>query len=75
MRPVWMIRAGLFLYDHLARPRGAARLAHGGPAPHAAGAPLKPAFRKGFVYSDGWVDDARLVVLNAVDAPRAAPPC
>jgi glycerol-3-phosphate dehydrogenase len=35
---------------------------------HAAGAPLKPGFRKGFVYSDGWVDDARLVVLNAVDA-------
>ena len=35
---------------------------------HPAGAPLKPEFRKGFVYSDGWVDDARLVVLCAVDA-------
>jgi len=35
---------------------------------HVAGAPLKPAFTKGFVYSDGWVDDARLVVLCAVDA-------
>ena len=35
---------------------------------HVVGAPLKPAFTKGFVYSDGWVDDARLVVLNAVDA-------
>jgi glycerol-3-phosphate dehydrogenase len=68
MRPVWMIRAGLFLYDHLARrewlpPSRAVRLDR-----HAAGAPLQPRFRHGFVYSDGWVDDARLVVLNAVDA-------
>jgi hypothetical protein len=68
MRPVWMIRAGLFLYDHLAKRECAAGSHHGGPAPHAAGAPLKPQFTKGFVYSDGWVDDARLVVLNAVDA-------
>ncbi len=35
---------------------------------HVVGEPLKRAFRQGFVYSDGWVDDARLVVLNAVDA-------
>ncbi len=68
MRPVWMIRAGLFLYDHLARrewlpPSRTVRLAE-----HPAGAPLKPRFVKGFVYSDGWVDDARLVVLNAMDA-------
>ncbi len=68
MRPVWMIRAGLFLYDHLARREflpgsGAIDLRR-----HPAGAPLKPAFTRGFVYSDGWVDDARLVVLNAVDA-------
>ncbi|MBI5718548.1 MAG: glycerol-3-phosphate dehydrogenase [Burkholderiales bacterium] len=68
MRPVWMIRAGLFLYDHLARREllpgsQTVRLAE-----HPAGAALKPEFRKGFVYSDAWVDDARLVVLNAVDA-------
>jgi len=68
MRPVWMIRAGLFLYDHLARREWlpashAVRLAG-----HAAGAPLQPRFKHGFVYSDGWVDDARLVALNAVDA-------
>ncbi len=68
MRPVWMIRAGLFLYDHLARREllpgsRTVRLAD-----HPAGAPLKPMFSKGFVYSDGWVDDARLVVLNAMDA-------
>jgi glycerol-3-phosphate dehydrogenase len=35
---------------------------------HAAGKPLKPEFTRGFIYSDGWVDDARLVVLNAIDA-------
>jgi glycerol-3-phosphate dehydrogenase len=67
-RPAWMIRAGLFLYDHLAR----RRLLPGSHAVdlrlHAAGMPLRPEFRKGFAYSDGWVDDARLVVLNAVDA-------
>ncbi len=68
MRPVWMIRAGLFLYDHLARrellpPSRTVRLAQ-----HPAGAPLKPQFDRAFVYSDGWVDDARLVVLNAIDA-------
>jgi glycerol-3-phosphate dehydrogenase len=68
MRPVWMIRAGLFLYDHLARrevlPGSNSINLHG----HPIGAPLKPEFSKGFVYSDGWVDDARLVLLNALDA-------
>jgi len=68
MRPAWMIRLGLFLYDHLARREvlpgsGSVDLRR-----HVAGAPLKPSFSKGFVYSDGWVDDARLVVLCAVDA-------
>ena len=68
MRPVWMIRAGLFLYDHLAR-REWLPGSHGVRLrEHPAGAPLKPQFTHGFVYSDGWVDDARLVVLNAVDA-------
>jgi glycerol-3-phosphate dehydrogenase len=68
LRPAWMIRIGLFLYDHLARRKrldGSKRidLRH-----HEAGVPLQPGYRAGFVYSDGWVDDARLVVLNAVDA-------
>jgi glycerol-3-phosphate dehydrogenase len=67
-RPAWMIRLGLFLYDHLARRRflpgsGVIALSR-----HAAGTPLKSAFTKGFIYSDGWVDDARLVVLNAMSA-------
>jgi len=67
-RPGWMIRAGLFLYDRLAR----RELLPGSESidlrSHPAGAPLKPEFTRGFVYSDGWVDDARLVVLNAIDA-------
>ncbi|NNG21907.1 glycerol-3-phosphate dehydrogenase [Telluria aromaticivorans] len=67
-RPAWLIRAGLFLYDRLA-PReflpGSEAVDLVG---HRAGGPLKPAFTRGFVYSDGWVDDARLVVLNALDA-------
>ncbi|MEZ5856506.1 MAG: glycerol-3-phosphate dehydrogenase [Hyphomicrobiaceae bacterium] len=64
-RPRWMIRTGLFLYDHLARRRllpGSSALnlsAVGG------GAVFKPPFNHGFTYWDCWVDDARLVVLNA----------
>ena len=68
LRPAWMIRAGLLLYDHLAR---RARLAASGAIDlrtHIAGAPLQAPYRRGFVYSDGQVDDARLVVLNALDA-------
>ena len=68
LRPAWMIAAGLFLYDHLARRRrlpGSARI---NLRRHVAGSALKPQYRDGFVYSDGWTDDARLVVLNAVDA-------
>ena len=67
-RPAWLIRLGLFLYDHLG---GRERL----PPTRAldlrrdpAGLPLKPALRRAFEYSDCWVDDARLVVLNALDA-------
>lgn len=68
LRPVWMIRTGLFLYDHLS---GRQRLAGsrglrlpGKPE----GAPLAPHLRRGFEYWDCWVDDSRLVALNAVDA-------
>jgi glycerol-3-phosphate dehydrogenase len=68
MRPVWMIRIGLFLYDHLARREVLPGSGTVDLRSHPTGAPLKPSFRKGFVYSDGWVDDARLVVLNAIDA-------
>ncbi|MEO8056941.1 MAG: glycerol-3-phosphate dehydrogenase [Burkholderiales bacterium] len=68
MRPVWMIRIGLFLYDHLARREVLPGSRTVDLRAHAAGKPLKPIFTKGFVYSDGWVNDARLVVLNAMDA-------
>lgn len=68
MRPVWMIRAGLFLYDHLARREVLPDSETISLRRHPAGGPLKEEFKRGFAYSDGWVDDARLVVLNAVDA-------
>ncbi|CAN5214936.1 glycerol-3-phosphate dehydrogenase [soil metagenome] len=68
MRPAWMVRIGLFLYDHLARrevlPGSASVDLRRSPL----GTPLKPHYKRGFVYSDGWVDDARLVLLNALDA-------
>ena len=68
MRPAWMVRIGLFLYDHLARrevlPGSASVDLRRSPL----GKPLKPQYTQGFVYSDGWVDDARLVLLNAIDA-------
>ena len=65
LRPAWMIRAGLFLYDHLGKreklpgSRGLKFNAQG---------PLKAEIKRGFEYSDCWVDDARLVVLNAMQA-------
>jgi glycerol-3-phosphate dehydrogenase len=68
MRPAWLLRLGLFLYDHL----GGRKLL---PATQTldlrsdpAGRPLKPGFAKAFEYSDCWVEDSRLVVLNAMDA-------
>lgn len=68
LRPWWLLRLGLFLYDHL----GGRQLL---PATRAldlrqdeAGEPLQPRFHRAFEYSDCWVEDARLVVLNARDA-------
>ncbi len=69
-RPVWVIRIGLFLYDHLARRHVLPASTTVDLRQHPAGEPLKPLFTKGSVYSDGWVDDARLVVLNAIDAQQ-----
>ena len=67
-RPGWMIRAGLFLYDHLGGrrilpPTRVVDLRH-----DPAGAPLQARFQKAYEYSDCWVEDSRLVVLNARDA-------
>lgn len=68
LRPAWLLRLGLFLYDHL----GGRKLL---PATKTlnlrtdqAGDPLKPGFQKAFEYSDCWVQDSRLVVLNLRDA-------
>src|SRR4051812_35895008 len=68
LRPAWMLRAGLFLYDHLGRRDTLPRSFGVDLARTTWGAGLKPQFRKGFVYSDARVDDARLVVFNALDA-------
>ncbi|WP_170479784.1 glycerol-3-phosphate dehydrogenase [Ruegeria arenilitoris] len=69
-RPAWLIRLGLFMYDHL----GGRKILPGttsldltsGPE----GKPLKPHFEQAFEYSDCWVEDSRLVVLNARDAEQ-----
>jgi glycerol-3-phosphate dehydrogenase len=69
VRPAWLIRAGLFLYDHIGGKRSLPG-SHGvrfGPG-EKLGSALKPGIAKGFVYSDAWVEDARLVALNARDA-------
>ncbi len=68
VRPEWMVRAGLFLYDHLAKREQLADSETVDLRVHETGQPLRDDYRTGFVYSDGWVDDARLVVLNALDA-------
>ena len=68
LRPAWMIRAGLFLYDHLGKreklpsSRGVSLTGEG------YGENIRADIRRGFVYSDCWVDDARLVALNARSA-------
>jgi glycerol-3-phosphate dehydrogenase len=67
-RPAWLIRLGLLLYDHLGGRRRLPPTRTLDLRRDPAGGPLKPEFRRGFEYSDCWVDDARLVVLNALDA-------
>ena len=68
MRPAWLLRLGLLLYDNIGGrkklpPTRAIRLDR-----DLTGAPLKPEFKRGFEYSDCWVEDSRLVVLNAMSA-------
>jgi glycerol-3-phosphate dehydrogenase len=67
-RPEWMLRAGLFLYDHLARRRVVPGSARVDLRQDRAGRALLPQFTRGFRYWDGWVDDARLVIANLQDA-------
>jgi glycerol-3-phosphate dehydrogenase len=68
MRPAWLIRLGLFLYDHLARREWLPASGQIDLSKHPAGEPLQPRLRRAFTYADAWVDDARLVLLNAIDA-------
>ena len=68
LRPRWLVRAGLFLYDHIGGRRRLPDTETIALGRHPAGAALRPEFTQAFVYSDCWVDDARLVVLNARDA-------
>lgn len=70
LRPEWLLRTGLFLYDHLdlsmTLPKTSkVSISH----------TLKPQFTKGFEYSDLWVDDARLTLLNALDAQKQGAVC
>ena len=68
MRPRWLIRIGLFIYDHL----GGRKILQKSKARNLPGTllgqPLKNAFKRGFTYADCWVEDTRLVVLNALAA-------
>src|SRR5215831_6175348 len=66
LRPAWMIRAGLFLYDHLGGRMTLPKSFSVDLGRTQYGAGLKPRFHKGFVYADARVDDARLVVGNAL---------
>src|SRR5258708_2713444 len=68
LRPAWMIRAGLFLYDHLGRRETLPSSFGVDLASTPWGAGLKSKFHKGFVYADARVDDARLVVANVMAA-------
>lgn len=65
LRPYWMIRLGLFLYDNLAK-RFTSSASKG--IKFSKNSVLNRSIKKGFEYSDAWVDDARLVVLNAMSA-------
>ena len=62
--PAWLIRLGLFLYDHMGK-EGTKVIDL---TSDESGKPLKDVFRRAFEYSDCWVEDSRLVVLNARDA-------
>jgi glycerol-3-phosphate dehydrogenase len=68
LRPRWMLRLGLFLYDHLDWHMTLPKSQAVDLRTSKWGAGLKPSFEHGFVYSDAWVDDARLVIANVKSA-------
>src|SRR5215218_4939947 len=68
IRPAWFVRIGLFMYDHLAPRKKLPATEKIDLRRHPAGQALKPGFDTAFMYSDCWVEDSRLVALNALDA-------
>ncbi|MCM5551947.1 glycerol-3-phosphate dehydrogenase [Pleomorphomonas sp. NRK KF1] len=68
LRPAWLLRLGLFLYDHLGGRRRLPVTRSVDLRSDVTGKPLQGEYERGFEYSDCWVQDARLVVLNASDA-------
>jgi glycerol-3-phosphate dehydrogenase len=68
LRPHWMLRLGLFLYDHIGGRRKLPKTRIVDLTRDVTGQPLKADFTRGFEYSDCWVEDSRLVVLNAMAA-------
>src|SRR3712207_8689014 len=67
IRPAWFVRLGLFLYDNIAPRKKLPGTETIKLTSHPAGQALKPGFDTAFVYSDGWVEDSRMVALNALD--------
>ncbi len=68
LRPKWLIRLGLFLYDHIGGRKLLPKSHSVNLAEHETGKALKSTYNSGFEYSDCWVQDARLVTLNVMDA-------
>ncbi|MEY4793669.1 MAG: hypothetical protein RL724_605, partial [Pseudomonadota bacterium] len=68
LRPAWLLRLGLFLYDHLGGRKALPATRRIDLTQSPLGAPLSPGHAIGFEYSDCWVEDSRLVLLNAKDA-------
>lgn len=67
-RPAWLVRLGLFLYDHLGGRQRLPGCRNINLTRDPEGKPIRPQYTRAFEYSDCWVDDARLVSLNALDA-------
>ena len=70
LRPVWMLKLGMLLYDNLYSSKSIKRASYIRLPFHESKSTLREAFKKGFEYSDCITDDARLTVLNAADAKR-----
>ena len=68
LRPAWLLRLGLLIYDNIGGRKRLPPTRTVSLRTDPAGVALKPEFKRGFEYSDCWVEDSRLVVLNALDA-------